>query len=468
MDEIYYSSAGEISRKIKSGAVSAKKIIYMTFERIERINPEINAFVSLRYDEAVEEAELIDEMIRKGEDPGPFCGVPVGVKDLEDVKGMVTTYGSVPFRNNLAKTDSIQVERLKRAGAIVVGKTNTPEFGYTGFTKNRLFGVTRNPWNMEKTPGGSSGGSGAAVCAGMVPIGTGSDAGGSIRIPACYCGCFGFKPTYGRIPIGPMNQPFMMRIWTPGPITRTVEDAAIYMDCVSGFHREDPDSLLIPEVNYQEAIKRPPSELRVAYSEDLGYARVQGEIREVVHQALKRFEDAGYRIDIWDGHLPDLGDDWLTIASCEIYSQIHSILDEWRTEIGKSLLESLERVRAMRFDELIKINKRRDELRRKVFEIFSKYDILLTPAMPTEPFNAKGPPPSEVDGHPIPLLGAVAFTYPFNLTGNPCAVVRAGLTPSGLPAGIQIVGPVLRDDMVFQLAKLFEEINPWNDRWPEL
>lgn len=468
MDSIFYLSAVEISKMIKSGKLSASEIIEKTFERIEKINPLINAFISLRYEGALKDSRFIDEQISRGQDPGPLCGVPVGVKDLEDVRGMVTSYGSVPFKNNVAKHDSIQVERLRDAGAIIIGKTNTPEFGYTGFTKNRLFGVTKNPWNTDLTPGGSSGGSGSAVCAGMVPIATGSDAGGSIRIPACYCGCFGFKPTYGRVPIGPMKHPFMMKIWTLGPITRTVEDASIYMDSVSGFHRTDPDSLSPPRMSYQEAIKNPPAKLRIAYSEDLGYARVQKEIKEVVDKAIKRFRDAGYEIEPWEDVLPELGDEWLTIASCEIYSQIYTIIDECQGEIGRSLFESLERVRKISLDELIQINKRRDELRRKVLGIFSKYHILITPAMPTEPFSAKGPPPAEVDGHPIPLLGAVAFTYPFNLTGNPCSVVRAGLTPSGLPAGIQIVGPIGREELVFQVSKIFEDVNPWNNQWPDL
>ena len=181
-----------------------------TIRRIEALNPSINAFVTLRAEKAMDEANAMAERMGKGEDPGPLAGIPIGVKDLEDVEDMITSFGSTPYKDNMALKDSIQVGRLKAAGAIVIGKTNTPEFGFTGFTKNRLYGVTRNPWDTERTPGGSSGGSAAAVASGMVPLATGSDAGGSIRIPACYSGCFGFKPTYGRIPLDPLPFLYML------------------------------------------------------------------------------------------------------------------------------------------------------------------------------------------------------------------------------------------------------------------
>ena len=198
MKDLHYKSALELAGLIRSKALSPVELVEEALRRIERVNPSLNAFVSVAAEKAMEEAKAAAERIASGAEPPPLAGIPVGVKDLEDVKGMVTSFGSIPYKNNVAAADSIQVARLRAAGAIVVGKTNTPEFGFTGFTKNRLFGITRNPWNTERTPGGSSGGSAAAVAGGMVPVATGSDAGGSIRIPASYSGCFGLKPSHGR------------------------------------------------------------------------------------------------------------------------------------------------------------------------------------------------------------------------------------------------------------------------------
>jgi Asp-tRNA(Asn)/Glu-tRNA(Gln) amidotransferase A subunit family amidase len=246
MSSIQEKSAVELARLIHCGEISPIEVMEEALRRIDEINPLLNAYVSLRAEEAFDEAKAMTEDLVAGKDPGKLAGIPIGVKDLEDVKGMVTSFGSVPFKDHRAVDDSIQVARLRRAGAIVVGKTNTPEFGYTGFTKNLLYGVTRNPWDLELTPGGSSGGSAAAVAACMVPAATGSDAGGSIRIPASYSGCFGLKPSFGRIPLGPVPFLQMHNLLTLGPITRTVEDAALYMDCVAGYHPADPTSLPHP------------------------------------------------------------------------------------------------------------------------------------------------------------------------------------------------------------------------------
>ena len=194
MTSIYYKSALELVELIRTKQISPVEVMNETIKRIEAVNPIINAFVTMRVEQAMDEAKALTERLSAGKDPGPLAGIPIGVKDLEDVEGMVTSFGSVPFKNNLVQQDSVQVTRLMAAGAIVVGKTNTPEFGFTGFTKNRLYGITRNPWNRERTPGGSSGGSAAAVTAGMVPLASGSDAGGSIRIPACYSGSGEFQP----------------------------------------------------------------------------------------------------------------------------------------------------------------------------------------------------------------------------------------------------------------------------------
>jgi len=465
---ISYKTAHELARLIRTMELSPVELMRKTLERIEAVNPLINAFVAMRAEEAITEAKELEARIGRGMDPGPLAGVPVGVKDLEDVEGMVTSFGSIPYKDHVAVQDSVQVARLRRAGAIVVGKTNTPEFGFTGFTKNRLYGVTRNPWNRERTPGGSSGGSAAAVAAGMVPIATGSDAGGSIRIPACYSGCFGLKPTFGRIPLGPLARLYMTRTWTLGPLTMTVEDAALYLDCTAGTHPADPDSLPRPSLSYCDALKARPRRLKIGFSPDLGYARVQKEVMSLVEKAAASFEAMGHPVEIWKGALPDVSQAWSDLMNWELYGQLHHDLERIRLELGRTLVESLDSVKALSIADRLRIQEIRTALNRVLWEVFDQFDLLLTPTMPTEAFAAKGPPPEEVDGHPIPLLGAAAFTYPFNLSGHPAATVRVGLTESGLPAGLQIVGPRHRDDRVLQAAHLYEEAFPWNDHWPDL
>ncbi len=468
MRSILYKPARELTGLIHTKALSPMELMEETLRRIEAVNPLLNAFVAMRAEQAMEEARQLGERMATGVDPGPLAGIPVGVKDLEDVKGMVTSFGSVPYKNNVADHDSVQVARLRRAGAIIIGKTNTPEFGFTGFTKNRLYGVTRNPWDRERTPGGSSGGAAAAVAAGMIPLATGSDAGGSIRIPACYSGCFGLKPTFGRIPLGPVPRLYMTRTWTLGPLTRSVEDAALYLDCVAGAHPADPDALPRPSLSYLEALKIQPRGLKIGFSPTLGYARVQKEVMALVEKAAASFEEMGHHVEIWNGALPEVSEAWSNLMNWELYGQIHHDLERIRPELGRTLVQSLDSAKDLSIQDHINIQEIRSELNRVLWEVFKRFDLLLTPTMPTEAFGAKGPPPAEIDGHPIPLLGAVAFTYPFNLSGHPAATVRAGLTGSGLPAGLQIVGPRHADDRVLQAAYLYEQASPWNDHWPDL
>jgi len=467
MTSIHYMSARQLAEQIHSGAISPVELIEKTLDRIERVNPLINAFVAIRAEEAVKEAREQEARIAKSMDPGPLAGIPVGVKDLEDVEGMVTSFGSIPYKDHVAARDSVQVARLRRAGAIVVGKTNTPEFGFTGFTKNRLHGVTRNPWDRERTPGGSSGGAAAAVAAGMVPLATGSDAGGSIRIPACYCGCFGLKPTYGRIPLGPVKRLYTTRTWTLGPLARTVEDAVLYLDCAAGAHPADPDAVPRPPIPYVEALKTRPRGLKIGFSPDLGYARVQKEVKTLAEKAAASFEEMGHHVDVWEAALPDVGRTWSDLMNWELYGQLHHDLERIRPELGRTLAQSLDSAKDLSIHDHMRIQEVRTALNRVLWKVFDRFDLLLTPAMPTEAFGAEGPPPAEIEGHPIPLLGAVAFTYPFNLSGHPAATVRVGLTGSGLPTGLQIVGPRHRDDRVLQAAHLYQEAFPWNDQWPD-
>jgi len=467
MASIYYQSASELTAAIRKKDLSPAELMEETLRRIEAMNPTLNAFVSLRADEAMDEARAMTDAFALGKQIGPLAGIPIGVKDLEDVKGMVTSYGSVPFKNNVAPVDSTQVARLKTAGAIVVGKTNTPEFGFTGFTKNLLFGVTKNPWNTDRTPGGSSGGSGAAVSGGMVPLATGSDGGGSIRIPASYSGCFGLKTSFGRVPRGPFPLLPSTTLSCLGPLARTVEDAALYLDCVAGYHPSDPESLPWPDVPFLKKLNNMPAHLRIAFSPDFGYARVEKTVMTVIEQALHCFRDMGHTVELWQGALPDVSQTWSNLFNLDIYCMLHERFEDNRREMGKTLVKALDQVKSFSVKEYLEAQKSRTDLNQIMGNIFEQVDLLITPTMPSEPFAAKGPPPAEIDGHPIPLLGTVAFTYPFNLSGHPAASVRAGLTGNGLPVGLQIVGPRHRDDLVLQASYAYEQARPWNDDWPD-
>ncbi len=466
MESIHFASAIETASLVRSGKVTPLELIEATLERIDTINRKINAFVSLRAERALEEARALTDALTTRKNPPPLAGIPLAVKDLEDVEGMPTTFGSVPFKDNIASRDSIQVERLRKAGAIVVGKTNTPEFGHTGFTKNRLFGVTRNPWNLERTSGGSSGGSAAAIAAGMVPLATGSDGGGSIRIPSCYCGCFGLKPSCGRIPDGPKPLLRFTDIAVLGPITRTVADAALYLDCAAGYHPADPESLPEPGMTYLAALENMPEKLKIAFSPDLGRLKVQSDISSLVEDAVRAFEEMGHRVELLDEVMPDVGDAWNRLFSLDIYGMLRDHLDKYGPEINRTLVASLQTVEKLTVPDLVEAQKIKTEHNKLLWRLFDSYDLLLTPAMPSEAFAAEGPPPSEIEGTPIGVLDVVGFTYPFNLSGHPAASVPVGFTKNGLPAGLQIVAPHLRDDLVLQAARAFEKARPWNKNRP--
>lgn len=468
MSELWFTPAYELAGRIRSRDLSPVELMEACLARIEDVNPALNAFIAMRPDEALAEAHAMADRIAGGDDPGPLAGLPLGVKELEDAEGFRSTYASVPFKDNWPERDSVQVERLRKAGAIVLGKTNAPEFGYTAFTRNLLFGVTRNPWNPERTPGGSSGGTSAAIASGMVPIATGSDGGGSVRIPACYTGCFGLKPTFGRVPRGP----FKMLTWgdtvCPGPITRTVRDAALYMDAIVGAHPADPDSLPHPGLSYVEVIEGLPQKLRIAWSPTLGFARVQKDVMREVREAVHVFEKLGHNVEELGEGFPDPGLAWAMVAGGEVYAQIVDLIEEHRSEFGRGFLAGTERAREVTPDKYGAAQRVRADLVNFLWHLFDRYDLLLTPTLATEAFDARGKMPPDIDGEPVQNpLAFLPFTYPFNLSGHPAATVRAGLTDSGLPAGLQIVAPRHREDLVLQAAYAYEQKRPWNHHWPK-
>jgi len=469
MSELHWKPAWELAAMIRRREIKAAELMSATLARLEKVNPKVNAFVALRADEAMKDARALDEKIARREEVGPLAGLPFGVKDLEDAAGLPTTFGSKPFRNNVPEADSVQVARLKAAGAIVLGKTNAPEFGYTAFTKNLLFGPSRNPWNLERTPGGSSGGTSAAIASGLVPIATGSDGGGSIRIPACYVGCYGIKCSNGRIPEDPTLK---MIQWNDtavvGPLTRTVRDAAMYLDAVVGYHPADPNSLPHPGISYAAMLDRLPKKLRIAFHPDFG-AIVQRDVAREVAAAVEVFKDLGHEITVIDERVPDVGRDWQRLGATQGYAMLNEMIEANRPDWGRAYLSGLESAQHITWRHYGIAYRHRYELNQWCRRIFERFDLLLTPTLPTEAFPAKGPMPSEIDGKPLrDPMDAVAFTFPFNVSGHPAASVRAGLTDAGLPAGLQIVAERHREDLVLQASYAYEQARPWNDKWPEI
>jgi aspartyl-tRNA(Asn)/glutamyl-tRNA(Gln) amidotransferase subunit A len=457
----------ELLDSLEAGDISSHELASEVIDRIEATQATLNSFTALRDPELVlAEARDADARRKRGE-ARPLEGVPLGVKDLEDVADMVTSKGSVPFRDNVAETDSVQVARLRAAGAIVVGKTNTPEFGYTALTKNLLFGTTRNPWNLERTPGGSSGGSSAAVAGGVVPLATASDGGGSIRIPASCTGLFGLKGSYGRVPKGPNEHWDIDQTSVYGPLTRTVEDAALLLDLTCGPHPLDPYSLPAPTTSYRETLWGLPSGLRIAWSLDLGYAAVQSDVGEVSERAARVFEELGHGIEVIEEGPPEPGRDWGLLGALEQLSKLTGLLPEHEEEFGRSYLRGVKTGVKLTPERWGTYRRRREELNRWCARLFDRYDLLLTPTIPYDPPAAGGPLLAEVEGRRQPAANIGSFTMPFNLSWHPAASVRAGLSQAGLPVGLQIVAPRHRDDLVLQAAFAFQQARPWHPHWPE-
>ena len=399
---------------------------------------------------------------------GPLEGIPLGVKDLEDVKGLVTSMGSIPFKDNVATNDSTQVERLKDAGAIVVGKTNAPEFGYTAITKNLVYGVTSSPWNLDRTPGGSSGGSAAALAGNVLPLVTSSDGGGSVRIPASFVGAFGMKPTFGRIPTGPIKRWNYGVTTHYGMTTKTVADAALFLDQVTGRSPLDPHSLQDPGISYTEALKKPLNQpLKIGFSPDLGYAAVQSDIAAIVEESAKIFEELGDTVLPVNGGPPVLGEEWGMIGGFELASVLYPLIKNQEGDFGRSFISGAKNAMSLTADAWGKAAEKRAELIHWCVDIFDQFDVLITPTVPFDPPPAKGPFPEETEGKKQPPAGVASFTIPFNLSWHPAATVRAGISKEGLPVGMQIICPRFRDDLVLQVAQAFEKIRPWHPVWPE-
>jgi aspartyl-tRNA(Asn)/glutamyl-tRNA(Gln) amidotransferase subunit A len=457
-------SAVETAERIRNKQMTAVEATEAALDRIAAANPALNAFVTLDADGALRQAKAVDESWDWDNRPGLLAGVPIGVKDLDPVAGMRWTNGSRAFADQIATEDSVQVSRLRAQGAIILGKTNTPEFGYKGFTENQLFGATGNPWNPELTPGGSSGGSAAAVAAGMVSLCTASDGGGSIRIPSAFAGAFGFKPTAGRIPRAGEHAPTWGTHSVLGPISRTVRDAGRYLDCTVGPHPNDLDSLDGAVGVYEDAVlAEPPPLRRIGWSADWGYAAVEPEVRRVAHEAAKALASAlGAELVDANPGFEDPMATWYTIAAAGDIVLIDRLTQEQQTLLEPGFVRFADQARTLLAVQMSNALDARHVLNRQMTAYFEDYDLLLSPTVACTAFPKAGPPPREIDGRSVTPAGYLPFTPPFNVTGHPAASAPAGLAANGLPVGLQIVAPRFKDTLLLSVCAAFEKARPWS------
>ena len=456
--------ASELSAAIRAKRVSPVEVVEAVLDRIERLNPRLNAYCTVTAESARREAAAAEAAVMRGDALGPLHGVPVSVKDLVITRGVRTTFGSRIYENNVPQEDAPLVERLKAAGAILVGKTTTPEFGWKGVTDSPLLGITRNPWNPERTPGGSSGGAGAAVAAGLAPLAVGTDGGGSIRIPGSFCGVFGLKPTYGVIPVYPASATGTLS--HAGPMTRTVRDAALMLQVMAGPDDRDPLSFPLEGMDFVAGLEGEIHGLRVAWSPTLGYAVVDPEVRSVTEAAAKRFSGLGCQVEEVNRVFDDPDPIWAPLFYAGIAARLDDFLAEWRDRMDPGLVQIVEEGRRIGAVQFAKASFARATFTEAVRKFFSQYDLLLTPTLAVPPF-AVGleQPPNRPAGS---RLAWVAFTYPFNLTGQPAATLPCGFTRDGLPIGLQIVGRRLADATVLRAAAAYEAAAPWVERRPPL
>jgi len=466
--EITYMPAVDIAAAIREKRLSPVEVVDAILTRIDKLNPKLNAYCTLLAEDARKQAKEAENLVMKGVNLGALHGIPVSVKDLVFTKGVRTTFGSHIYEDFIPDADDVVVERLKAAGAIVMGKTNTPEFGFMGVTDNLLFGLTRNPWNLERHAGGSSGGAAAAVVAGMGPLAVGTDGGGSIRIPSSFCGAFGMKPSYGRVPRGP-GFPEWQTLSHTGPITRTVADAALMLEVIAGRDDRDVNSLPEMKLEYLPFLEGDLKGLRVGWTPDLGSALVDPQVLAITTTALGVFESLGAEVEDAGLELENQGRTFSIIWAVTVASKLADKLEKWREEMNPQLVQMVERGMNVRVIDYANAAIARKEFWSKIQPLFEKYDVLLTPSTAVPAFDVSTYQVTEIAGvKGSPALEWTPFTYPFNFTGQPAASVPCGWTEDGLPVGLQIVGGRFADATVLRVAAAFERAAPWADKHPPL
>ena len=466
-DEIAYLPAHELVARYRTRELSPVEVTAALLERTEQLNPSLNAIVTVTAEGARAQAREAEAAYREGRADGrPLLGVPFTVKDNIPVQGVRTTMGSLLSADAVPDTSAPTVERSLAAGGVLLGKSNTPEYGWKGETTNRVFGSTYNPWNLELTPGGSTGGGAAAVAAGLGPLALGTDGGGSIRIPAAFSGLFGYKASFGVIPVVPNGS--LETLPHVGVLARTVRDGALYAGVVAGPDARDRLSLNDSGLDFEGCLDRGVEGFRIAWSPDLGYAAVEPEILAIVAPAARALAEAGAVVEEVELDFEDPYPIFDVLFSAAMggphaknFEEVRHLIDFGRVAVVEAAL----RMTAADVGHALIQRWRWYEQMRRLME---RYDLLLTPTLPLTAFKAGLDRPETVAGRPVEGLSWSPFTYPLNLTGQPACSVPAGLTRAGLPVGLQIVGGWRGDEAVLRAAAAFEAVRPWQQLRPPL
>jgi len=464
-NEICFLSAEDLAAAIRARRISPVEAVEAVLAQTDRLNGELNAIVTRTDEQARQQAREAEAAVMRGETLPPLWGVPVTVKDLHLTAGIRTTLGSKLFADFVPQHDQPIVARLKQAGAIIIGKTNTSEFGLIPLAANALFGECRNPWNGMHNTGGSSGGAAAAVACGMGPLATASDGGGSIRIPASFCGIFGLKPQMGRVPHVPFPRGWES-LSHQGVLSRTVRDTALALDVLSGPHTLDRWSLPAVGRKFLDACTGEARGLRLAWCPRLGQLPVERDVFNVCEQAVLRFEQLGCPVTPLELELPDLGPAQQTIVLCEAAVGMQERRAEWEQSIFPPTRKMLPNADKLTYYDLVRAQWAREEYWEKIGPLFDEYDALLTPTAPITATLNGTLGPKVIEGRTVRALSWLGHVVPANMTWQPAASLPVGFDSQGLPVGLQIMGRRHDEWTVLQLASAYEAAHPWGQQRP--
>ena len=461
--DLCFTPATDLLKLYRARKVSPLEVMQAVLARIDAINPDVNAIVTLARESALREARRATATLRRGAALSPLFGVPVGIKDVTATKGIRTTYGSKLFDAHVPDEDALVVERLRAAGAIVIGKTNTPEFAFGPNTVNAVFGATRNPWNLALTAGGSSGGSEAALATGMCPLAEGTDLGGSLRGPASYCGVVGFRTTPGLIPRHPS-----VLAWdtysVEGPMARTIADTALMLSVMAGVDERSPISYTTDSREFMKAAKAPSVKgWRLAWTADLGgLMTIDHEVRAVFERAIVVLRSAGARVDASCPDMSDVPEIVRLTRGLLMVARHAEKLREHRAVLQPGLVENTEQGLALTAVEIARGELLRTRQWQRVREFMTGRDLLIAPTSATPPFLLEQPHVLEINGQPVgKTMQRSYLTYAFSVLGLPAISIPCGFTRQGLPVGMQIIGKRRGEAAVLRAAAAFEAAQPW-------
>ena len=471
MPETSIMSATEIAAAIRSDEVSSVEATRACLDRIERHNPELNAFLTVCAESALEDAAGADAAVKAGEGGRALLGVPIAVKDLHETAGIRTTFGLAAHAEHVPEADCVMVERLRAAGAVIVGKTNTPALGMLGESKNRLGPDSVNPFDPGRTSGGSSGGSAAAVAAGLVPWATGSDSAGSITQPAAFCGVYGTKPSHGRVPTWP-NSGDSLLFADNGPLSATVADAALMLAVTAGHDRRDPIALRETPPDFEAAAAagtrdarsgdRPLAGLRIGWSPNLGHFAVDAEIRDIAERAARGFEDLGASVIEVTPKIEHPFEVYMPIYISDLGYVLGDDLEEIKAELYEESLPEFDEYRLGSAESLVRYRNRLLHFQSAMADVFEECALMLTPATATASFPI-GNPPSRIGGRDVAAgwITFMPFQTTWNMTGQPTAALPCGLNAEGLPVALLAAARLGREDTLLRVSAAYEVARPW-------